>query len=295
MFLLDKKHKLFYFCFCKNDLLMRTIELDVRPKRNQRPQWMDSLEKNWFRILILTMVLHIFFNKDISIQFNMNAAGQIGEPLVIQPIGYENHHQQKVSVTPVSQRSSSQTKAKMVVPPEANNFSNLGFILNPDYARRKKIDRRIVRQKLENCQAYIKTYEPIARKEREKYGIPVSITLAQGLLESNAGDSRLAGESNNHFGIKCRTKCLGCTCRNYSDDDIYDMFRVFESTWESFREHSILLSSNRYKHLKKLSAHDYKKWAHGLKKAGYATDKRYAEKLIRIIEELDLDRFDRVG
>jgi len=274
---------------------MRTIEFDVRSQRNQRPQWVNNLEKNWFRILILAVALHVFFNKDISIQFNMNAAGQVGEALVIQPVSYEKNQQQKVSVTPVSKRSSSHKEKKKTVPPEANNFSNLGFILNPDYARRKKIDRRIVQQKLENCQAYIKAYEPIARKEREKYDIPVSITLAQGLLESNAGDSRLAKESNNHFGIKCRTKCLGCTCRNYSDDDIYDMFRVFESTWESFREHSILLSGNRYKHLKKLPARDYKNWAHGLKKAGYATDKRYAEKLIRIIEELDLDRFDRVG
>ncbi|MCB0588722.1 MAG: glucosaminidase domain-containing protein, partial [Phaeodactylibacter sp.] len=88
-------------------------------------------------------------------------------------------------------------------------------------------------------------------------------------------------------------KCRGCTCRNYTDDDIYDMFRVFESPGESFREHSILLSSSRYKHLLKLRKTDYRKWAHGLKKAGYATDKRYAEKLIRIIEFFDLGQYDR--
>ena len=127
----------------------------------------------------------------------------------------------------------------------------------------------------------------------DKYGIPASITLAQGLLESDAGDSRLATESNNHFGIKCRSKCRGCTCRNYSDDDIYDMFRVFDSSWESFREHSLLLQIDRYVHLKKLGTKDYKNWAIGLKKAGYATDKNYHKKLIHIIEALDLSQFDK--
>ena len=129
--------------------------------------------------------------------------------------------------------------------------------------------------------------------EMKTYGIPASITLAQGLIETNAGDSKLASESNNHFGIKCRSKCRGCTCRNYSDDDIYDMFRVFDTAWESFREHSKLLQIDRYKKLKKYGTKDYKSWATGLKKAGYATDKNYDVKLIQLIEELDLWQFDK--
>jgi len=103
----------------------------------------------------------------------------------------------------------------------------------------------------------------------------------------------LAMESNNHFGIKCRSKCRGCTCRNYCDDDVYDMFRVFDSAWDSFREHSVLLSSPRYAHLLDLESTDYKNWARGLKKAGYATDPTYAEKLIQIIDYLDLYQYDR--
>lgn len=133
----------------------------------------------------------------------------------------------------------------------------------------------------------------VAIAEMKAHQIPASITLAQGLLESDAGESVLATESNNHFGIKCRTKCLGCTCRNYSDDIIYDMFRVFDDVQESYREHSLLLSSPRYQHLKKLDATDYKGWAHGLKKAGYATDPKYADKLILIIEGLALYQYDR--
>ena len=140
---------------------------------------------------------------------------------------------------------------------------------------------------------YIEKYKEIAKKDMKEYGIPASITLAQGLLESNAGHSKLALKENNHFGIKCRAKCQGCRCANYTDDDRYDMFRIFDSPWQSFREHSKLLSSGRYKYLTKLDIKDYKNWATGLKTAGYATDKKYAEKLIAIIEYFKLDRFDQ--
>lgn len=139
---------------------------------------------------------------------------------------------------------------------------------------------------------YIEKYASTAIEEREQFGIPASITLAQGLLESNAGDSQLAQKEHNHFGIKCRNKCKGCRCANYSDDSHYDMFRIFESDWQSFRAHSQLLQSARYKHLLKLDIQDYRNWAYGLKAAGYATDPQYAEKLIQIIEAFELYRFD---
>lgn len=167
------------------------------------------------------------------------------------------------------------------------------FILSPNYAKRKGIDPDVVKEKINHCKDYIERYAKVAINEREKYGIPASITLAQGLLESNVGDSRLSVESNNHFGIKCKRKCKGCTCRNYVDDDVYDMFRVFNTVWESYREHSILLNGQRYKHLLKLDHLDFKAWAHGLKRAGYATDKKYAQKLIKIIETMKLYRYDQ--
>ncbi len=141
-------------------------------------------------------------------------------------------------------------------------------------------------------EAFIKRYAPVAVAEMKKYGIPASIKMGQALIESRAGKSRLAIQSNNHFGIKCKTKCKGCTCRNYADDGAYDMFRVFDNPWESWREHSQLLQIDRYKGLKKYKK-DYRKWAKGLKQAGYATDKKYAEKLIFLIESLDLMRFDQ--
>jgi len=175
----------------------------------------------------------------------------------------------------------------------AAKFSNLGFVLSPNYATKKGIDPRIVAFKMKKCYDYIETYESTAQEEAILYGIPVAITLAQGLLESNAGDSKLSKKDNNHFGIKCKAKCVGCRCANYTDDSKYDMFRVFDSAWYSFREHSNLLMGSRYKHLNKLQRTDYKNWARGLQAAGYATDKKYADKLIRIIESLNLQQFDK--
>jgi flagellum-specific peptidoglycan hydrolase FlgJ len=175
----------------------------------------------------------------------------------------------------------------------AAKFSNLGFILNPNFAHEKGVDAKIVSFKLQKCQDYIDLYASTAQEEARLFDIPAAITLAQGLLESNAGDSRLAKNDNNHFGIKCKAKCEGCRCANYTDDSKYDMFRVFDSAWYSFREHSTLLTGARYTHLAKLPKTDYKNWAYGLEAAGYATDAQYAEKLIRIIEALDLNRFDK--
>jgi flagellum-specific peptidoglycan hydrolase FlgJ len=175
----------------------------------------------------------------------------------------------------------------------AARISNLAVVFNQEYFKKKNIPASVVEAKRKTCENYISKYLKTAEEEAEMFNIPVSITLAQGLLESNAGDSQLSKKENNHFGIKCKTKCLGCRCANYTDDDKYDMFRIFDSAWHSFREHSKLLAGDRYKHLSKLDRSDYKNWARGLKSAGYATDKNYAEKLIEIIEFFKLYKYDR--
>lgn len=178
---------------------------------------------------------------------------------------------------------------------EAAKFSNLGFVLNPGLAKKLGVSDEVVAYKRQKCLDYIQIYLSTATEEMELFGIPVSITLAQGLVESNAGDSRLARNENNHFGIKCKAKCLGCRCANYTDDDKYDMFRIFDSPWYSFREHSKLLTGNRYKHLLKLEVTDYKNWANGLQAAGYATNKKYAKTLIDVIEKLELHKYDKAN
>ncbi len=142
-------------------------------------------------------------------------------------------------------------------------------------------------------EAYIKRYAAVAQEEMSRYGIPASITLAQGLLESNAGLSPLASSANNHFGIKCFSRhCFKGHCRNYSDDSHKDFFRVYANAWESFRAHSLFLQKPRYQALFRLRKRDYRGWAHGLTKAGYATDPGYGDKLIRMIERFELHRYD---
>lgn len=142
---------------------------------------------------------------------------------------------------------------------------------------------------------YVDRYAKIAKTEMSKYGIPASITLAQGLLESNIGKSTLATQNKNHFGIKCFSrKCAKGHCSNFADDSHKDFFRIFANSWESYRAHSLLLKNNkRYSRLFKLRRTDYKGWAKGLKKAGYATDKTYANKLIKLIEDLGLAKYDK--
>ena len=145
-------------------------------------------------------------------------------------------------------------------------------------------------QKIKN---YIKKYSKIAEVEMRKYKIPISITLAQGILESGIGEGRLAVIGNNHFGIKCHKKWKGK--RIYHDDDKKgECFRVYKSPELSYRDHSIFLSTrSRYSFLFDLKRTNYKSWAKGLKKAGYATDPKYSKKLISLIERYRLDHFDK--
>ena len=144
----------------------------------------------------------------------------------------------------------------------------------------------------EKIVAYIEKFGPIAKAEMHKYKIPASITLAQGLLESGFGFGHLASEGNNHFGIKCHSDWKGK--RIYHDDDEKgECFRVYKDPATSYRDHSLFLTTrSRYDFLFSIKTNDYKGWAKGLKKAGYATDPKYPDKLISLIERFDLTRFD---
>ena len=142
-------------------------------------------------------------------------------------------------------------------------------------------------------EAYINKYKNLAIQLQKEYKIPASIKLAQGLLETAAGSSRLARVGNNHFGIKCKEEWRGG--RMYHDDDaIGECFRTYKSAEESYLDHSLFLSQRRfYVSLFDLDIYDYKGWAHGLQKCGYATDKAYGTKLIRLIETYELYKYDR--
>jgi len=141
---------------------------------------------------------------------------------------------------------------------------------------------------------YIETYSGAAIAEMINYGIPASITLAQGILESGDGNSELAQKAKNHFGIKCRGDWTGPSVKHH-DDKRNECFRKYESVAESYRDHSLfLVNSPRYSFLFDLPQTDYKNWAQGLQKAGYATNSKYASLLIRLIEENQLFLFDHM-
>ena len=146
-------------------------------------------------------------------------------------------------------------------------------------------------RKIPSYEKFIKTYSALAIEQQKKYKIPASITLAQGLLESGAGQSDLARRSNNHFGIKCHSDWRGG--RVYHDDDLRgECFRKYKRVEDSYEDHSKFLKRSRYDRLFQLKITDYKGWARGLQKCGYATDRAYANKLIKVIEDYELYRYD---
>lgn len=141
---------------------------------------------------------------------------------------------------------------------------------------------------------YISDYKDIAMSNMKNFGIPASIILAQGILESGAGRSKLAVTSNNHFGIKCYTDWKGETTF-YDDDKSQECFRKYKNPEESYQDHADIVSKRkRYASLFDLPKGDYKSWAKGLKNAGYATDPNYPQKLINYIESYHLDEYDAV-
>lgn len=141
---------------------------------------------------------------------------------------------------------------------------------------------------------YIDMYKDIAIREMHQFGIPASITMAQGCLESENGNSTLSKRSNNHFGIKCKGDWTGARVY-HNDDEAGECFRKYQYVEESYIDHSsFLLKNSRYAGLFKLDKYDYKGWAYGLKKAGYATDPEYPQKLIKLIEDEKLYLLDKV-
>ncbi len=237
-------------------VLAQTKGTYVLSSRLQIHRILEWVQQYWFRGVIIGFLAFLLLKKDVSFQISLKN-------------GFTPSTSMAANVSPHDSHS---PKAKTAA------WSNTVGVLD---VKRKQQDQ------------YVARFARVAKAEMEKYGIPASITLAQGLLESNAGKSRLAANNNNHFGIKCFSKkCKKGHCSNFSDDSHKDFFRKYETAWESYRAHSLLLQKERYQSLYRLDKRDYKAWAQGLRKAGYATDKRYAKKLIHIIEDLRLYEYD---
>ncbi|HEX6915029.1 MAG TPA: glucosaminidase domain-containing protein, partial [Chitinophagaceae bacterium] len=147
----------------------------------------------------------------------------------------------------------------------------------------------------DKVEEYIRTYQELAIKEMLRTGVPAAITLAQGILESQSGESDLARKSNNHFGIKCKNDWTGATV--YHDDDARgECFRSYDNAEQSYRDHSDFLKSRpHYTFLFSLDPTDFEGWAKGLKKAGYATSPTYADRLIGLIRRYNLQEYTLVA
>lgn len=247
-------------------------------------------EQVLWKLLLLTAIAYIMWSDKISIVLGpVSVADGIEQPAgdrvraSLFDFGFSRR-----------KGSESRSEAGVTLPPGA--LDNVTFAIDPAFAIRNKVGKTEVEERLLKCKHYEERFAPLAIAEMHKFGIPASVTLAQGLLESNAGESKLAASVNNHFGVKCFSKhCKRGHCVNFADDSHKDFFIKYPSAWGSFRAHSqFLKKSKRYKHLFRLGTDDYRGWARGLASAGYATDQKYGEKLIAIIQMMELDRFDRM-
>ncbi len=270
------------------------ISIDLRTGiKVVQQRFKQNMRRHWLKGALLLGLAYIVYRKDLSIDLYLNT---------IQPEIIAQHEDSALEETTNVINSNSRAMnvsliEKKKAPDKAtkddnwgNTYSNMSYtgekFATYDSAAARKAKRR-------KQLAYVKRFTKLAQTEMEKFGIPASIILAQGLLESDAGESRLALENNNHFGMKCFSRtCKKGHCSNYTDDSHKDFFRIYKSDWESYRAHSHLLQADRYRHLYQLGKKDYKGWAMGLKKAGYATDKYYGEKLINLIEDLKLHQYD---
>jgi flagellum-specific peptidoglycan hydrolase FlgJ len=190
-----------------------------------------------------------------------------------------------VQTTKKTPQTTSQTQRKIETTKSSSSGNSQNETVVLEATTRVKVTTELVI-------AYIDRYKNIAKENMVNSGIPASITLGQAILESGSGTGPLSVQANNHFGIKCHKEWDGPSIR-HTDDEENECFRKYDDPSHSFRDHSYFLTSrSRYANLFSLPKDDYKAWAKGLKAAGYATDPKYPEKLISLIERYQLQRYD---
>ncbi len=280
----------------------------------------DWLRQNWFSLSLLAFVLFILTQKDITMEFTMRS-----NPNAIPAQSATTKDTEKGKVVPAAaplSKAESSTKAESTqqfgwgnLPDLIRNTGSKGnladtkekisnqesvathpnvrFLLFPEMTKSADLSESAINSLNNKCKAYARRFAPVAMAEMGRYGVPASITVAQAILHSNAGDDPLATTSNNHFGIQCFSKeCPKGHCSHHGTEVHKSFYRNFNTAWESFRAHSLLLTGKKYQHLLKLDKNDYQAWAKGLQKAGYSKDPQYAAKLIRIIEAMQLAELD---
>lgn len=240
-----------------------------------------------WKLVVITALAYLLWSDKISI-----VLGPVSDENAVSTSQAVQANFLDIAVAQHPQKRSKKPDRPVELSP--GTLNNTTFAIDPAYARRNSIDADEVDVRQSKCNDYVERFAPIAMAEMRKFGIPASIILAQGLLESNAGDSQLARATNNHFGMKCFSKnCKKGHCANFSDDSHKDFFVRYGNAWSSFRAHSeFLKKTKRYRSLFQLEPGDYRNWAMGLEKSGYATDGQYAEKLMALVQSLGLHRYD---
>ena len=231
-------------------------------------------------ILLITLILMVACSSNQAVVRTTKPVSRTTKPVVAQRIKKPIYRPVTAVKKPIqiAQTTTKQSDSKPV-----EETSNSLEVL--EATTRVKVTTQMVL-------AYIEKYKEVAKENMKNSGIPSSITLGQAILESGAGTGPLSVQANNHFGIKCHKEWTGPSIR-YDDDEEKECFRKYDDPGQSFRDHSFFLTSRpRYATLFTLEKEDYKSWANGLKAAGYATDAKYPDKLIALIERYQLDQYD---
>lgn len=223
----------------------------------------DFILKNWFQLIIIGTCLYILFSKNMSVTLNFNSPFEQKEKIEISP---QPIQEEKEIFTVETKKIAAQQKNlnKFEIPFLSSKSASIDYLKGLESVGEDKV------------LDYLKRFAQVAVSERRKYGVPASITLANALLHSQAGQSKDAQNSNNHFDIKKNGKT-----------------EYFESAWSSFRGHSKYVTSGTFKSLRQLSNTDYKAWAKGLQNAGYNNDSNLASQLISTIEQFNLYELDK--
>lgn len=243
---------------------------------------------NWFTMVLFVVLAFVFIRKDLSLNFNLNAPMKVEKE---RPRNYQAPSQ-KISSPRKKKESKLTEKApeKKEVPKEVKKGTSLfNFFGNPFKKRKKGKDLFGKLDKVDQStkEDYLNRFAHVAKSEQEKFQIPASIILANALLHSQGGQSNLSTDYNNHFSISCDDDWDGGT--GSSEGACY---RIYESAWMSFRNHSQYITSGKFADLIELGATDYQGWAKGLAKRNFSTDKNLAKNLIRIIEQYNLNDLD---
>ena len=221
----------------------------------------------------------MIFKKILFLVFTILIVSCSSKKPVVRTVSKPNTNRTSTKKQPVKEVVKPKTETTVVQSKEANTSEEL-------------VATSKVSTTSDDVKVYIDRFKEVAKHNMKEHGVPASITLAQGVLESGAGKGRLCTIANNHFGIKCHTGWTGESV-SHDDDAAQECFRKYQDPSESYRDHSLFLTSrSRYNGLFKLDKGDYKSWARGLKAAGYATDPKYPDKLIGIIERYQLYEYD---